>query len=215
MDMRSVGAEMSAYFFIMLKIARSRLFKSARAAAASLDLPPATYGAHERAQLQGGRDYGPEDAIRYGQHFGVSAEWLLTGADIGPASLGEPAAIFADLGGEFGRENLSDLRLLAVALALLSAQTKQDIDLLDDAISRLGKAEPYQHDKATKSRIIRTVQRLTGSLEAARGLTNSLVAELREEIDGIRPHNVGEASSSALDVRAGRRRRQNVDKRKS
>jgi hypothetical protein len=60
-------------------MARKRHFKSARAAAADLGVAPATYGAHERAQASGGRDYGPEEAALYGQRFNVRPEWLLTG----------------------------------------------------------------------------------------------------------------------------------------
>jgi hypothetical protein len=44
-----------------------------------LGIPVSTYGAHERAQSEGGRDYGPDEAQEYARHFGVSAEWLLTG----------------------------------------------------------------------------------------------------------------------------------------
>jgi hypothetical protein len=65
-----------------LRRARERLFKSARAAAIALGIPPATYGAHERAQAASsrGRDYGPEEAAIYGARFRVRPEWLLTGS---------------------------------------------------------------------------------------------------------------------------------------
>src|ERR1700676_3632801 len=65
-----------------LRTARKRHFKSARAAAKALGVPPATYGAHERAQAPGGRgrDYSPEEAELYGFRFKVRPEWLLTGA---------------------------------------------------------------------------------------------------------------------------------------
>jgi hypothetical protein len=53
-------------------------FGSARAAAMDLGIPVSTYAAHERAQSPGGRDYGPEEAQRYAQRFGVTPEWLLT-----------------------------------------------------------------------------------------------------------------------------------------
>jgi SOS-response transcriptional repressor LexA len=62
-----------------LRDARKKRFKSARAAALELAIPVSTYGAHERAQLPGGRDYSPEDAQRYAHIFGVTPEWLLTG----------------------------------------------------------------------------------------------------------------------------------------
>jgi hypothetical protein len=62
-----------------LRIARARHFKSARLAAKAMSIPVSTYGAHERAEDPGGRDFGPEDAKRYGRRFRVSPEWLLTG----------------------------------------------------------------------------------------------------------------------------------------
>lgn len=62
-----------------LRAARKIKFRSARAAALDLKIPIATYGAHERAQLPGGRDFGPEEAKRYAQRFGVTTEWLLLG----------------------------------------------------------------------------------------------------------------------------------------
>jgi hypothetical protein len=54
-------------------------FKSARSAALALAVPISTYGAHERAESPGGRDYGPDEARRYARHFGVTPEWLLIG----------------------------------------------------------------------------------------------------------------------------------------
>jgi hypothetical protein len=62
-----------------LRAARSKKFRSARSAALALAIPVSTYGSHERAQLPGGRDFGPEEAQRYAQRFGVTPEWLLTG----------------------------------------------------------------------------------------------------------------------------------------
>jgi hypothetical protein len=66
-----------------LRKARERRFKSARAAASALGIPPATYGAHERAEAPGGRgrDYGAEEAVLYGARFQVRPEWLLAGAE--------------------------------------------------------------------------------------------------------------------------------------
>ena len=46
-----------------------------------MGIPVSTYGAHERAQSPGGRDYGPEDAKKYARRFGVTPEWLLTGRE--------------------------------------------------------------------------------------------------------------------------------------
>src|SRR5437660_4362037 len=62
-----------------LRAARTRKFKSAELAARALSVPKSTFGAHERAQSAGGRDFGPDEARRYGQLLGVSPEWLLTG----------------------------------------------------------------------------------------------------------------------------------------
>jgi hypothetical protein len=62
-----------------LRAARKRRFPSARAAAISFGIPVSTYGAHERAQARGGRDFGPHEARQYAQRLGVTAEWLLTG----------------------------------------------------------------------------------------------------------------------------------------
>jgi hypothetical protein len=63
-----------------LRAARARRgFKSARLAAKALGLAISTYGAHERAESAGGRDYGPDEAKFYARRFGVSPEWLLTG----------------------------------------------------------------------------------------------------------------------------------------
>jgi hypothetical protein len=62
-----------------LRAARLKHFKSARLAAIALRMPVSTYGAHERAEAPGGRDYGPEEATRYARRFGVIPEWLLTG----------------------------------------------------------------------------------------------------------------------------------------
>src|SRR5262249_56983304 len=53
-------------------------------------IPVSTYGAHERAQTPGGRDYGPEDAIKYARRFGVTPEWLLTGREPFPTGADEP-----------------------------------------------------------------------------------------------------------------------------
>ena len=62
-----------------LRNAREKSFRSARAAALALGVPVSTYGAHERAQMPGGRDYGPEEARYYARWFDVTPEWLLTG----------------------------------------------------------------------------------------------------------------------------------------
>jgi phage repressor protein C with HTH and peptisase S24 domain len=70
-----------------LRIAREKRFKSARLAAKAMNVAVSTYGAHERAQSPGGRDYGPEEAKKYARRFGVTPEWLLTGRE--PFSVGE------------------------------------------------------------------------------------------------------------------------------
>jgi hypothetical protein len=68
-----------------LRIAREKRFKSARAAGKALGIPVSTYGAHERAESPGGRDYGPDEAKRYGRRFRVTPEWLLTGREPFPS----------------------------------------------------------------------------------------------------------------------------------
>jgi phage repressor protein C with HTH and peptisase S24 domain len=67
-----------------LRSAREKHFRSARIAAKALGIAVSTYGAHERAEAPGGRDYGPDEAKRYGRRFRVTPEWLLTGRKILP-----------------------------------------------------------------------------------------------------------------------------------
>ena len=62
-----------------MRIAREKRFKSARAAGKAMGIAVSTYGAHERAEAPGGRDYGPNEALRYGRFFGVTPEWIMTG----------------------------------------------------------------------------------------------------------------------------------------
>jgi phage repressor protein C with HTH and peptisase S24 domain len=64
-----------------LRIAREKKYKSARLAGKAIGIPVSTYGAHERAETPGGRDYGPDEAKRYARRFGVTPEWLLTGRE--------------------------------------------------------------------------------------------------------------------------------------
>jgi len=71
-----------------LRTAREKHFKSARIAAKALGIAVSTYGAHERAEAPGGRDYGPDEAKRYARRFRVTPEWLLTGRKIGPTDGG-------------------------------------------------------------------------------------------------------------------------------
>lgn len=68
-----------------LRYAREQAgFPSARLAAKAMGVAVSTYGAHERAEDPGGRDFGPDEAMRYGKRFKVTPEWLLTGRWIGP-----------------------------------------------------------------------------------------------------------------------------------
>jgi hypothetical protein len=62
-----------------LRLARKKRYKSARLAAQAMGIPVSTYGAHERAETPGARDYGPDEAKIYARRFGVTPEWLLTG----------------------------------------------------------------------------------------------------------------------------------------
>ena len=48
-----------------------------------------TYGAHERSESPGGRDYGPDEAKKYGRRFKVAPEWLLTGREPFPGGSAE------------------------------------------------------------------------------------------------------------------------------
>jgi hypothetical protein len=49
--------------------------------ALAFGIPVSTYGAHERAEERGGRDYGADEARQYARRFGVTTEWLLTGTN--------------------------------------------------------------------------------------------------------------------------------------
>src|SRR5438105_12029644 len=77
-----------------LRYARDRYFKSARLAAKAMGIAVSTYGAHERAEDPGGRDFGPDEAKFYARRFGVTPEWLLTGRwqrpDGKPMTIDEP-----------------------------------------------------------------------------------------------------------------------------
>ena len=76
-----------------LRLAREKRFKSARLAAKAMGIAISTYGAHERAEAPGGRDYGPDESKRYARWFKVTPEWLLTGR--GPFPAGEPIEPYA------------------------------------------------------------------------------------------------------------------------
>src|SRR5215472_12584905 len=71
-----------------LRVSREKYFKSARLAAKAMGVAVSTYGAHERAEDPGGRDYGPEEATRYARRFHVTPEWLLTGRSPDPEGTG-------------------------------------------------------------------------------------------------------------------------------
>jgi hypothetical protein len=75
-----------------LRIAREKHFKSARLAGKAMGMAVSTYGAHERAEAPGGRDYGPNEAKKYARRFGVTPEFLLTGREPFPSGdADEPA----------------------------------------------------------------------------------------------------------------------------
>jgi hypothetical protein len=73
-----------------LRMAREKHYPSARLAGKAMGMAVSTYGAHERAEQPGGRDYGPDEAKKYARRFGVTPEWLLTGREPFPL-LDEPA----------------------------------------------------------------------------------------------------------------------------
>ena len=105
-----------------LRIAREKRFKSARLAGKAMGIPVSTYGAHERAQSPGGRDYGPEDAKKYARRFGVTPEWLLTGREqFRPGEFDEPSTPKVPVVGYVG----------AGAQAHLYEVVKRDLDEAD------------------------------------------------------------------------------------
>src|SRR5262249_12713408 len=63
---------------------------SARLAGKAMGMAVSTYGAHERAEQPGGRDYGPDEAKKYARRFGVTPEWLLTGREPFPSGAFDP-----------------------------------------------------------------------------------------------------------------------------
>jgi hypothetical protein len=159
-----------------LKLARSRHFRSARAAAAALGVPPATYGAHERAESSKGRDYGPDEAQRYGRYFRVSPEWLLTGQTLMPRYgqvLGEPEHIFSEGSQEDNDNNIAErLSLLALQAGTISLELEGAL-----AIARRAVADTTGN-KRESDRAAQTISRLIDSLDAAAGLIYSLASEL-------------------------------------
>src|SRR2546430_11398737 len=62
-----------------LRMAREKHFPSARLAGKAMGMAVSTYGAHERAEQPGGRDYGPDEAKKYGRRVSVPPEMLPTG----------------------------------------------------------------------------------------------------------------------------------------
>jgi hypothetical protein len=159
-----------------LRIARSKRFKSARSAAASLGIPPATYGAHERAELPGGRDYGGDEAITYGRHFDVSPGWLLTGnrSDLF-TGLRESRSAVRPMG--FDPQHFAQ-RLADVVLGL-----RGDVELLERVIEALRHSE--FKNLTSSDQISLNIERLLSSLEASRGLTFSLANELDRSLPGF------------------------------
>jgi hypothetical protein len=96
-----------------LRIAREKHFKSARLAGKAMGMAVSTYGAHERAEAPGGRDYGPDEAKKYGRRFGVTPEWLLTGRGpfpTGDADLPAPKASVVGYVGAGAEAHIYDVR---------------------------------------------------------------------------------------------------------
>ena len=105
-----------------LRIAREKHFKSARLAAKAMGIPVSTYGAHERAESSGGRDYGPDEAKKYGRRFRVTPEWLLTGREaFRPGEVEEQATPKVPVVGYVGAA--AEVRLYEVA--------QRDLDQVD------------------------------------------------------------------------------------
>jgi hypothetical protein len=140
---------------LRLRAARSKKYASARAAALALGIPIATYGAHERAQSVGGRDYGPDEARLYAKWFGVTPEWLLTGYQATPSSSGNMIPIIGYVGAnaeahlyavsskDLEKVELSTLATTAATVALeirgnsLGAQYKNWLLVYDDLRQRI------------------------------------------------------------------------------
>ena len=61
-------------------MAREKRFKSARLAAQAMGIAVSTYGAHERAETPGGRDYGPDEARKYARRFASEGLYTLYSA---------------------------------------------------------------------------------------------------------------------------------------
>jgi SOS-response transcriptional repressor LexA len=81
-----------------------------------MSIPVSTYNAHERAGEPGAREFGAEEAARYGRRFGVSPAWLLTGE--GDPKGGVPLLSWVSAGelmAEDGDIDFSSVRRLQVA----------------------------------------------------------------------------------------------------
>lgn len=143
-----------------------------------MGIAPATYGAHERAESDGGRDYGPEEAQRYGLFLHVSAEWLLTGDgdpsqsnyELKPA----PHDRYAALGEKAPNRDATIKRIRSIQQSIA-----KDLKVLDTIIDKLKTQRP----QATLSKrelgqmdffatiFERTQQRLHSQLRILKGLT--------------------------------------------
>ena len=59
-----------------LRIAREKKYKSARLAGKAMGIPVSTYGAHERAETPGCRDYGPDEAKRTRERYLIARKYV-------------------------------------------------------------------------------------------------------------------------------------------
>ena len=91
-----------------LRWARSQKYRSAMKASEGMGVPYGTYSSHEN----GSRDYGQDEAERYGSFFSVDPSWLMTGRGtatkrltpiVGQAGAGSDGSVlFAEGHGYFG-----------------------------------------------------------------------------------------------------------------
>jgi hypothetical protein len=162
-----------------LKLARSRFFASARAAARAMDIPPATYGAHERAEHPGGRDFSAGDALRYARRFRVTGEWLLLGTGTPPGAEHVPEA-------EIG-SNLASLARLLESAAVLAEGQITILGKIRSAAPRTmrkvwskSKVEKRGNDKSNEDiAAFAKLDRAFHRLETARLASERLIVELR------------------------------------
>jgi hypothetical protein len=168
-----------------LKTARRRYFPSARAAALAMEIPPATYGAHERAQSPGGRDYGPDEAIRYGSRFRVTAEWLLTGVGEEPGAPTDLARVQSE-----SRLTNLDFDQLTSRLMRLLVSMNEHGEVVNAVFRKLNRENPDSFNPIAK-RLVERFQKLELAIHRTKTISLSMVKDLYE----MRAHSEALAAS--------------------